>query len=101
MAIISIDLALKRYDDIGVAVLEKHGDGIEVSCVSLREAGLSDPPDPDTCAAFIAEFADELGVRVVLLDGPQGWKSPDKGSSTPGCANASSTRRPRRDSPAR
>jgi hypothetical protein len=79
MAIISVGLAFQCYDDIGVAVLEKHGDGIEVSCVSLREAGLSDPPDPDTCAAFIAEFANELGVRVALLDGPQGWKSPDNG----------------------
>jgi hypothetical protein len=79
MAIISIDLAFKRYDDIGVVVLEKCGDGIEASCVSLLEAGISDPPDPDTCAAFIAEFANELGVRVVLLDGPQGWKSPDNG----------------------
>ncbi len=79
MAIISIDLAYKRYDDIGVAVLEKRSDGIEVTCVSLRDAGLIDPPTPDTCAAFIAEFATELDVQVVLLDGPQGWKAPDNG----------------------
>jgi hypothetical protein len=72
MAIISIDLAFKRYDDIGVAVLEKHGDGIEVSCVSLPDAGLLDPPDPDTCAAFIAEFANELGACVVLLEAKTG-----------------------------
>ncbi|NNG16087.1 MAG: DUF429 domain-containing protein [Gemmatimonadales bacterium] len=79
MAVISVDLAFKRHGDIGVAVLEKHGNEVEVSCVSLGEAGLVDPPTPDTCAAFIAEFADRLGVRVVLLDGPQGWKSPDNG----------------------
>ncbi|TFG53126.1 MAG: DUF429 domain-containing protein [Gemmatimonadales bacterium] len=79
MPIISIDLAYKHYDDFGVAVLDERDDMIDVTFVSLRDAGLADPPAPDACAMFIAEFAAELGARVVLLDGPQGWKAPDNG----------------------
>ncbi len=79
MSIISVDLALKHYDDFGIAVLDHHGDTTEVTFVSLTEVGLSDAPSPQACAMFLVEFAGELGARVMLLDGPQGWKAPDNG----------------------
>ncbi len=70
---------MKRWEDMGVAVLDDRGDAVQVAFIPLPMPGLSHPPQAPVCAAFIVELAAELGARVVLLDGPQGWKAADNG----------------------
>lgn len=52
------------------------GKPAKVRFVPPKELGLPDPPDPRKCAEAIWLFCREHGVRIVLLDGPQGWKDP-------------------------
>jgi len=74
MPILSIDLAYRHHRDIGIALLD--GD---TQCTKVRflKAGLPGTPDPEVLAEYIANLAGDLGATLLLVDGPQGWKSPD------------------------
>lgn len=74
MPILSIDLAYRHHRDIGIALLD--GD-TQCTKVSFLKAGLPGTPDPEVLAEYIANLAGELGATLLLVDGPQGWKSPD------------------------
>jgi hypothetical protein len=79
LSVLSIDLAHKDYADIGVCVLRQSGDDIEATPVHLASLGLTGEPDLNDLAATICNVARQHDVRLVLIDGPQAWKSPDNG----------------------
>jgi hypothetical protein len=77
--VVSADLAYRTYRDTGIAVLQTAAHHIDCSFVDGAGAGLSGPPAPEYLADFLANLCEELDARVLLLDGPQGWKDPDNG----------------------
>jgi hypothetical protein len=72
MAILSIDLAYKSYDDIGAVVLEKSQRYISCETLDLRR---DVAPTPAKLAETLSEFCEQKKIRILLLDGPQGWKA--------------------------
>ena len=102
MAILSVDLACRSWADLGVVVLRRaqasHVPGgmasspaaqraipvsrepIECEILSLMDEG--DAPlavDPNLLAGRINHLCNLRGIRVVMLDGPQAWKSQSNG----------------------
>lgn len=79
MPVLSVDLAHKRWGDIGVCSLEA-GDGeIVVKPISLPGLGLSGAPSAAVLAEVVADLATRIDARLILLDGPQAWKDPANG----------------------
>src|SRR5437667_1659204 len=72
MSIVSVDLAYKNWRDIGIAVLRSHIDHIDVEFIR-HEPGV---PSPLSVANFLDGLARAKSSRILLLDGPQGWKQP-------------------------
>jgi hypothetical protein len=124
VAILSIDLAYRRWSDLGIVVLDRsgiaggstagdaHADaggfpsdmaetaqdeaeaktagantaGTVVHCEIVTTQGLgveSDhspgPVDANVLAGFLNHMAAVRGIQVMMLDGPQAWKSRDNG----------------------
>ncbi len=73
-SVLSVDLALRRYADFGIAMLRAAGE----SPVLLKPAslGLADPPDAGRFADRIEAFCRQQDISVLLIDGPQGWRYP-------------------------
>lgn len=94
--VVSADLAYRTYRDTGIAVLQAGAARIDCGFVDAAAAGLSGAPAPEVLAEFLATLCEEIGATVLLLDGPQAWKTRITGWSTRGCANVLCTRRPRR-----
>jgi len=76
MAVLSVDLAYRKYADVGAVVLER-GQGL-IQCELLR-IPLTGAPSPDALAEYLDRFCLQEGIRLLLLDGPQGWKGKDNG----------------------
>lgn len=72
--VLSVDLASRRYKDFGIAFLP--GDSRAPEFPKPGVLGLEGTPDPEACAAALTEFCRETNTRVLLLDGPQGWRMP-------------------------
>ncbi len=79
MSVLSIDLAHKSYSDVGVCSLRVAAGQIEVAPIRLSALGLNSSPLPGALAKTIAGLADQLGARLIFIDGPQAWKSPENG----------------------
>jgi hypothetical protein len=79
MTVISVDLAYKRYDDVGVVALRVAEETVSVVPIGLRSVGLVGTPDASRLASFLASLANELDASGILIDGPQAWKAPDNG----------------------
>ncbi len=79
LTVLSIDLARKSYADVGVCSVRFADSQIEVAPIRLPVLGLCGKPMPDALAEAVARFAELLGARLILIDGPQAWKSPDNG----------------------
>lgn len=90
---LGIDLASRRYKDIGTALLSCHVPSARrVRDTSPRQSTIEIKPDCITwptgevtataVAGKILEFVNAVGVTAVCIDGPQGWRDP--GSSNPG-----------------
>ncbi|MBM4382852.1 MAG: DUF429 domain-containing protein [Deltaproteobacteria bacterium] len=73
--VVSVDLAYKRYVDIGVCVIERRARGIRADFVALARDE-SEAPTPQHVAALCAQLAEARGAELLLLDGPQAWKHP-------------------------
>jgi len=73
MAIVSVDLASRRYADIGIAVLRDRGSEIKVELITPSSLGLKGVPDARALALKLCTLAKERDARLLLLDGPQGW----------------------------
>ena len=61
MATISVDLAYRDYQDIGVVALAKVGPRVEASAIRLAERGLSGLPAVSTLVDVLLE------IEVLLL----------------------------------
>jgi hypothetical protein len=82
VAIISVDLAYKTYSDVGAVVLREHRDHV---CGELLPIPLAGQPSPADLARFLNQYCADAGVRVLLLDGPQGWKAVDSALADSRC----------------
>lgn len=78
-SILGLDLATRRYRDIGIAIVQEEGE--QINCHFLRPARpqFVDPPTVASLAAYIDEIANEAGVTLIAIDGPQAWKAPANG----------------------
>ena len=89
MAVLSVDLALQRWSDLGVVVLSRAPSSHSVSQVAceilpLDSPGLdaaSDrgPVEPEILAGRLNHLCAVRGIRILMLDGPQAWKSAANG----------------------
>jgi hypothetical protein len=107
MAVLSVDLATRRWSDLGVVLLDQRRPGTGANPAqggaalpgrplfnSLRAADdLAECPvtceifpwndpgtvDAETLAGRLNHLCGVRGVSIVLLDGPQAWKSCDNG----------------------
>ena len=94
MAVLSVDLAYHRWSDLGVVVLRRKTPSnpntasanaaqfgeIECEIVPFGAPGLSADADrgpihPEILAGRLNHLCGARGIRILLLDGPQAWKS--------------------------
>lgn len=75
MAVISVDLAARRYADMGIAVLRRVDGIVDVDFLRPDELHLGGTPAPDALACKLASLAHETEAQLILLDGPQGWRA--------------------------
>lgn len=80
--VLSIDLASRRYRDNGIALVSRSKD---VQFLDPTSLGLTGEPVAASFADAIVRVAEQHAVRLILLDGPQGWRSE---SAPPGHARA-------------
>lgn len=98
MAILSVDLAFRRWSDLGIAILGQappETEGIKpdpldsraaIHCelISWDGADLdpsipATPVHPEVLAGRLNHLCNVRGIRVLMLDGPQAWKSGSNG----------------------
>jgi len=75
--VFSVDLAARRYADIGFAFLAHDSDTPEL--LKASQLGLAGKPSAMEMTFALDRYCRQNGVRVLLIDGPQGWKSPKTG----------------------
>lgn len=76
MPVVSIDLAFKRYADIGVAILNSI-DGIIYS--HFHKISLPGSPEVSLLANYLCVLCADNNATVLIIDGPQAWKDPGNG----------------------
>jgi len=92
VAVLSVDLAYRRWSDLGIVVLDRantplgpfdYGPGARpITCQVLPSdpAGQGDGPiDANVLAGRLNHLCAVRGIRVMMLDGPQAWKSKTNG----------------------
>lgn len=72
--VLSIDLATKKYQDNGIAYISYRGR--KPRFLTPSDMGLEGKPDAWDLAAAVNSFCEKENVTALLIDGPQGWKSP-------------------------
>lgn len=72
--VLSVDLAAKKYEDNGIAFVSYRGR--KVSFPSPADLNLGGKPLAWDFAEALDRFCTNEDVTVLMLDGPQGWKSP-------------------------
>ena len=78
MSIVSVDLAYRQYEDIGLCVLNSAG--ISIGVKFLPFPGGDDIPEPERAVDSCIDICMEHDAQLLLLDGPQAWKHPDHGT---------------------
>ncbi|MGC1461127.1 MAG: hypothetical protein WA802_02925 [Terracidiphilus sp.] len=92
MAVLSVDLAFRRWSDLGIVVLDRphpastptifNPASTPVACeiIPSTAAGQdSGPIDANILAGRLNRLCATRGIRVIMLDGPQAWKSRTNG----------------------
>ena len=105
MAILSVDLAYRRWSDLGIVVLDRTSNALlphlaetglgEAACAHLQPGvacevipstafGLGEEidrgqVDANVLAGRLNHMCNVRGIRVLMLDGPQAWKSKSNG----------------------
>jgi hypothetical protein len=83
VAVLSVDLAYRRWSDLGIVMLERApGPGATIHCEILPSRApdqASGPVDANILAGQLNHLCTVRGVRVIMLDGPQAWKSNSNG----------------------
>jgi len=75
MAVASIDLAYKRSADIGIAVIGDGESGAECAFLEMPLCIMR----PELVADHLEGICRSRSITTLLIDGPQGWKSPSNG----------------------
>ena len=75
-SILSVDLAVRSYQDCGFVVLRKKQEGFTAYFPTATELGLHGRPEPEPMAEALAVFCWSQRVGLLIIDGPQGWKNP-------------------------
>ena len=94
MAVLSVDLACRRWSDLGIVVLDRakpasfgYGSAASpIACQILPSSAEGEPTGPidaNVLAGRLNHLCAARGIRVMMLDGPQAWKS-----RTNGCEHA-------------
>jgi hypothetical protein len=78
MAVLSVDLACRSWSDLGVVLLEQRGTSIH--CDIFRWQDPESPPVVEL-ALRLNTLCIERNAGVLMLDGPQAWKSEDNGQA--------------------
>src|ERR1017187_1969862 len=78
MAVLSVDLAFRRWSDLGIVLMDQRTTDRVIACeiIPWNEAG---PVDANILAGKLNHLCGIRGVRVLMLDGPQAWKSRHNG----------------------
>jgi hypothetical protein len=92
VAVLSIDLAYRRWSDLGIVVLDRANTPLApfdygpsartIACqvIPSSAAGQDDGPiDANVLAGRLNHLCAVRGIRVMMLDGPQAWKSKTNG----------------------
>jgi hypothetical protein len=100
VAVLSVDLATRRWSDLGIVVLERTRPAHSTKSLPGRPLKSASPeastpeglitcetilwndPGPievETLAGRLNHLCATRGIRVLVLDGPQAWKSPTNG----------------------
>jgi hypothetical protein len=89
MAVLSVDLACRRWSDLGVVVLSHAASPLPDPLViceilaldppGLNSAQAQGPIDPEILAGRLNHLCAVRNIRILMLDGPQAWKSVDNG----------------------
>lgn len=92
MALLSVDLAYRRWSDLGIVVLDRARpastpiigeparSAIACEIVPSTAAGQEDEAiDANVLAGRLNHLCAARGIRVMMLDGPQAWKSRTNG----------------------
>lgn len=87
MAVLSIDLASRRYQDIGIAVLSGNPNSVRVELVRPSDRGLSGTPEVPRVVDLCVELAAEVVASLILIDGPQGGERPRQNSNICDCVS--------------
>jgi len=74
-AVLSLDLATRRYRDNGIAVVTWTQGRLSVELLDPSSIGLVGEPTVRALGEALLDTADRLAIRWILIDGPQGWKS--------------------------
>ena len=81
MAILSVDLAFQRWRDLGIVVMERGGaSGDPIHCEIVSDLAAEDrlgPVQAEVLAGRLNHLCGIRGIRIMMLDGPQAWKSAD------------------------
>jgi hypothetical protein len=78
-AVLSVDLASRRCQDIGIAAIGYDDGTVHARFVNPHRTLPKEPPSVDVLASFLSRIADETRSLVIFIDGPQGWKHPENG----------------------
>jgi hypothetical protein len=76
MPVISVDLAFKRYSDIGIAILNHVGSTIHSQ---FHKISLPGSPEVGLLTDYLCVLCADNNAAVLIIDGPQAWKDPDNG----------------------
>lgn len=76
--VLGVDLASKRWRDVGTAVLTLSSSGESIAAVAPAAIAWPSlvPMTPATLAGAIDDFARANRIAAVSFDGPQGWRDP-------------------------
>jgi hypothetical protein len=83
VAILSVDLAYRRWSEVGIVVLERKKPA--PSPIFCEIIPTNDPGDPlgpvdaNILAGRLNHLCAVRGIRLLMLDGPQAWKSSSNG----------------------
>lgn len=73
--LLSVDLASRRWRDNGIALLAPEGEGVRARLIAPEALGLRGSTEAEPFAEALHSLAEREGVRLMLLDGPQGWRA--------------------------
>jgi hypothetical protein len=79
MQVLGVDLATRRYRDIGLVRLAQIGPGVQAQMIRPADHGLTGTPTVTALATLVAEEAWAAGAAIIAIDGPQAWQAADNG----------------------